>query len=118
MIISDSWVFNKKKKGSNDVYACFRLKSQVQAEDMVSRVSFEFNRLGKKNLYKKQHQAMEMETPVMLLFVCNSTDQGSIKTNTRQMLETARDDIELNGMVPKEFENRDIPYFTLKLSAP
>jgi hypothetical protein len=61
---------------------------------------------------------METETPVLLLFVCNGTDQGSIKTNTRQMLETALDDIKLNGIVPKEFENRDIPYFMLKLSAP
>jgi hypothetical protein len=81
-----------------------------------SRASFEFNRLGRKNLYKKQHQAMEIKTPVMLLFVCG-TDQGSIKTNTRQMLETALNDIELNGMVLEEFKNRDIPYFTLKLSA-
>jgi hypothetical protein len=95
-----------------------RLKSQVQAEDMVNRVSFEFNRLGEKNIYKKQHQAMETETPVMLLFVCNGTDQGSIKTDTRQMLETTLDDIELNGMAPKEIKNRDIPYLTLKLSAP
>jgi hypothetical protein len=61
---------------------------------------------------------MEMETPVMPLFVSNGTDQGSIKTDTRQMLETILDDIKLNGMVPKEFENRDIQYFTLKLSAP
>ncbi len=118
MISSGSWVFNKKEKGSNDIYACFRLKSQVQMEDIVNRVSFEFNRLGGKNLYKKQHQGMETETLVMLLFVCNSTDQGSIKTDTRQLLETALDDINLNGMVPKEFKNRDIPYFTLKLSAP
>jgi hypothetical protein len=110
MISGSSWVFNKKEKGSNDVYACFRLESQVQAEDMVYRVSFEFNRLCRKNLYKKQHQAMETETPVMLLFVCKGTDQGSIKINTRQMLEAALDDIELNGMVPKEFENRYIPY--------
>jgi hypothetical protein len=117
MICGGSWVFNKKEKGSNDIYACFRVKSQVQVEDMVSRVSFEFNRLGRKNLYKKQHQAMETETPVMLLFVCNGTDQGNIKANTRQMLETALDDIKLNEMVPEEFKNRDIPYFMLKLSA-
>jgi hypothetical protein len=85
---------------------------------MVNRVSFEYNRLGGKNLYQKQHQVMETETPVMLLFVCNGTDQWSIKTNTRQILETALHDIKLNGMVPEEFKNRDIPYFTLKLSAP
>jgi hypothetical protein len=118
MISGGSWVFDKKEKGSNDVYACFRLKSQVQAKDIVIRVSFEFNRLGRKNLYKKQHQAMETETLVMLLFVCNGTDQGSIKAATRQMLEATLDDIKLNEMVPKKFENRDIPYFTLKLSAP
>jgi hypothetical protein len=60
---------------------------------------------------------METETPVMLLFVCSGTDQGSIKSDTRQMLEIALNNIELNGMVPKEFESRDIPHFTLKLNA-
>ncbi len=74
MICGGSWVFNKKKKGSNDVYAHFRLNSQVPVEEIVNRVLFEFNRLDGKNLYKKQHQAMEKETPVMLLFVCNGTD--------------------------------------------
>ncbi len=59
-----------------------------------------------------------METPVMLLFVCNGTDQGSIKSDTGQMLETALNNIELNGMVPKEFKNRDIPHLMLKLNAP
>jgi hypothetical protein len=118
MISGGSWVFNKKEKGSNDIYAHFRLKSQVSVEEFVSRVLFEFNRLGRKNLYKKQHQAMETETPVMLLFICNGTGQGSIKSNTRQMLEISLKDIELNGMVPKEFKNRDIPYFMLKLNAP
>ncbi len=110
MISGSSLVFNKKEKGSNDVYACFRLKSQVQAEDMVTRLSFEFNRLGRKNLSKKQNQAMETETPVMLPFVCNGTDQGSIKADTRQMLETAFDDIKLNEMVPEEFKNSSVPH--------
>jgi hypothetical protein len=55
LISGGSWVFNKKEKGSNDVYTCFRLKSQVQSEDMVKRVLFEFKRLGGKNFYKKQH---------------------------------------------------------------
>ena len=32
MISGGSWVFNKKEKGSNDVYTRFRLKSQVEAE--------------------------------------------------------------------------------------
>jgi hypothetical protein len=49
----------------------------------------------------------------MLLFVCNGTDQGSILSDTRQMLDLAYDDIEQNGMMPEEFENRDIPHFTL-----
>ncbi len=34
------------------------------------------------------------------------------------MLETALNNIKLNRMVAKEFKNRDIPYFTLKLNAP
>jgi hypothetical protein len=54
----------------------------------------------------------------MLLFVCNGTGQGSIKSNNRQMLEIALNNIELNGMMPEEFNNRDTPYFTLKLNAP
>ncbi len=66
-----SWVFNK---ANNNVYACFRIKSTVPVNEMVTRVSFEFSQLGGSKLYKKQNQAMEMETQMMLLFVSNGTD--------------------------------------------
>jgi hypothetical protein len=56
---------------------------------------------------------MEMETPLMLLFVCDGTNQGSILSDTRQMLDLAYDDIKQNRMMPGEFENRVIPHFTL-----
>jgi hypothetical protein len=52
---------------------------------------------------------METETPLMLLFVCNGTDHGSILSDTRHMLDLAYDNIEINGMMPEEFENKDIP---------
>ncbi len=103
MICRGSWVFNKKEKGSNNVHARFRLKSQVEIEEIINRILFEFSRLCKKNLYKKQHQALETETPLMLLFVCNGMDQASIVSDTEQMLDTALDDIKQNGMLPKEF---------------
>ncbi len=118
MISGGSWVFNKKAKGSNNVYARFRLKSQVDMEEIVSRVLFEFSCLGGKNLQKKQHQAMKTKMPLMLLFVCNSTDQASIISDTKLMLDTALDDIEQNGMLPEEYDNRDIPHFTLCLNVP
>ncbi len=56
--------------------------------------------------------------PLMLLFVCNGTNQGSILSDTRQMLDLAYDDIEQNGMMLEEFENKDIPHFTLQLNVP
>jgi hypothetical protein len=118
MISSGSWVFNKKEKGNNDVHARFRLKSQVDTEEIINCISFEFSRLGGKNLYKKQHQAIETETPMMLLFVCNGTDQASIISDTKQMLDTALDDIEQNGMLPEEFKNKEIPHFTICLNVP
>jgi hypothetical protein len=34
------------------------------------------------------------------------------------MLETAYDSIETDGMMPEEFEYKEIPKFTLKLNAP
>jgi hypothetical protein len=74
MISGGSWVFNKKAKGSNDIYAQFRLESQVETGNIVKQVSFESSRLGGKNLQKKQHQAMETETPLMLLFISNGTN--------------------------------------------
>jgi hypothetical protein len=74
MISGGSWVFNKKEKGSNDVYTRFRLKSQIPTEDIINQVSFESSCVGGKNLFKKQHQAMETETPLMLLFVCNGAE--------------------------------------------
>jgi hypothetical protein len=45
-ISGSSWVFNKKEKGSNDVYVRFRLKLQIPTEDIINRVSFEFLHLG------------------------------------------------------------------------
>jgi hypothetical protein len=45
MISGGSWVFNRKEKGSRDVYARFRLKSQVPTEEIINRVSFEFTPL-------------------------------------------------------------------------
>jgi hypothetical protein len=118
MICSSSWVFNKKEKGNNDLYAQFQLKSRIAAEEIVNCVLFKFMQLGGKNLYKKQHQSMETETLVMLLFVCNRTDQGSIISDTKQMLETALEDIKENGMMLKEFKNKEIPYFMLRLITP
>jgi hypothetical protein len=59
---------------------------------------------------------METETPLMLLFVCNSTEQGSIISDTKQMLDTALDNIEQNGMLPEEYKNQDIPHFILCLN--
>jgi len=118
MISGGSWVFNKKEKGSSDVYARFRLKSQVPMEDIINRVSFEFTRLGGSKINKKQMQAMETETPMMLLFVSNGTDHSSMLADLKQILELVYDDIETELMMPEEYENRDMPAFSLKLNAP
>jgi hypothetical protein len=67
-------------------------------------------------LYKKQNQAMETETPMMLLFVSNGTDPQSIASDITQMLETAYNSIETDGMMPEEFKYKEIPKFTLKLN--
>jgi hypothetical protein len=118
MISGGSWVFNKKEKGSSNVYARFRLKSQVPTEDIINRVSFEFTRLGGAKINKKQMQAMETETPMMLLFASNGTDHSSMSVDLKQILELAYDDIETELMMPEEYENRDMPAFSLKLNAP
>jgi hypothetical protein len=85
MISRGSWVFEKKEKGNGKVFTRFRLKSQENANKIITWVSFEFNRLGGSRLGKKTMQAMETETPMMLLFVCNGTDQSSIISDMRQM---------------------------------
>ena len=61
---------------------------------------------------------METEMPLMLLFVSNGTEQGSVMTDTKQMVDLALDDIEQNRMLPKEFEGKDIPIFTIRLNVP
>ncbi len=61
---------------------------------------------------------MKTETPIMLLFICNGTDQSSILSDTRQMLDLAYDDIEINELMPEEFDNKDIPEFTLRVNVP
>ena len=53
MLSGGSWVFNKKDRGSSDIYARFRLKSTVPVEDMVTRVSFNFSRMGGSKIYKR-----------------------------------------------------------------
>ena len=88
------------------------------AEEIVNRVSFEFNRLGGSRLSKKTMQAMETETPMMLLFVCNGTDQSSISTDIRQILDIAYQDIDEENMMPEQYENRDIPKFSIRLNVP
>ncbi len=118
MISGGSWVFNKKEKGSSDVYARFCLKSQVPTEEIINRMSFEFTRLGGTKLYKKQMQAMEMETPMMLLFVSNRTEHSSIALDMKQLMELAYDDIKTKLMMPEEYKNRDMPTFSLKVNAP
>ncbi len=61
---------------------------------------------------------METKTLVMLLFVCNGTETESIISDTRQMLDSAYNDIDKNEMMPEEFENKNIPYFTLHVDVP
>ncbi len=85
---------------------------------MVKRVSFEFSCLGGSKLYKKQNQAMETETPMMLLFVSNGTNPLSISADITQMLETAYNSIKMDGMMPEEFDYMEIPKFTLKPNVP
>jgi hypothetical protein len=63
-------------------------------------------------------QAMETETPMMLLFVSNWTELNSISTDMKQLLELAYDDIETDCMMPEEYENRDISTFSLKTNVP
>jgi hypothetical protein len=111
-------VFEKKEKGNGKVFARFRLKSQEKANKIINWVSFEFNRLGGSRLSKKTMQAMETETPMMLLFVCNGTDQSSIATNLRHMLDIAYEDIDEEGMMPEQYKNRDLPKFALRLNVP
>ncbi len=59
-----------------------------------------------------------METLMMLLFVNSSTDPQSIASKITQMLETAYNNVETEGMMPEEFEYKEIPKFTLKLNMP
>jgi hypothetical protein len=118
MISGGSWIFNKKDKGNGEVFTRFRLKSQDMAEEIINRVSFEFTRLGGSRLSKKSMQAMETETPMMLLFVCNGTDQSSISMDIRQILDIAYQNIDEECMMPEQYENRDLPKFALRLNVP
>ncbi len=118
MISRGSWVLNKKEKGSSNVYTRFCLKSQVPTEDIINRVSFKSTRLGGTKIYKKQMQAMETKMPMMLLFVISGTEHSSISADLKQLLELAYDDIDTEGMMPEEYENKDIPIFSLKINVP
>jgi hypothetical protein len=118
MISGGSWVFDKKDKGSGEVFARFRLKSQEMAEEIINRVSFKFTCLGGARLSKKAMQAMETKTPMMLLFVCNGTNHSSISTDIHQILDIAYKDIDKEGMMPEQYESQDLPKFALRLNVP
>ncbi len=96
-----SGVFNKK---DSNVYTRFRLKLTVSVE-MVMHVCLEFLEIGRSHLYKKQNQAMETETPMMLLFVNNGSGPQSISSDLDQMLQMAYEIIEINSMMPEEFKH-------------
>jgi hypothetical protein len=117
-ISGGSWVFNKKEKGISNMYAQFRLKSQVTTEEIINQVSFEFTCLDGAKIFKKQMQAMEMETSMMPLFVSKKMEHSSITTDLKQLLELAYDNIETELMMPEEYENRDMPPFSLKQNSP
>ena len=61
---------------------------------------------------------METETPMMLLFVCNRTDHSSITTDIRQILDIAYQDINEESMMPEQYNNWDIPKFSIRLNVP
>jgi hypothetical protein len=88
------------------------------AKEIINKVSFEFTRLGGSRLSKKAMQAMETETPMMLLFLCNGTDHSSISTDIRQILDLAYKDINTEGMLPEQYKFRDLPKFALRLIVP
>jgi hypothetical protein len=54
MMKGGCWVFNEK---DSNIYDCFWLKSMVPVGRMVTRVLFEFSRLGGSKLYKKQNSS-------------------------------------------------------------
>ncbi len=81
-------------------------------------MSFEFTWLGRTKIYKKPMQTMETETPMMLLFVSNGTNNGSITSDMGQLLELAYNNIKMGCMLPEEYEGRDMPAFSLKLNVP
>jgi hypothetical protein len=116
MISGGRWIFDKKDTGNGEVFNRFHLKSQDMAEEIINQVSFEFTCLGGSRLSKKLMQAMETETPMMLLFACNSTDHSSISTDIRQILDIAYQDIDEECMMPEQYENRDLLKFTLRLN--
>jgi hypothetical protein len=53
-----------------------------------------------------------------LLFVCNGTNHSSISTDIRQILDIAYEDINKEGMMPKQYESWDLPKFALRLNVP
>ena len=72
-------------------------------------------------LNKKSMQAMETETPIMLLFVSNGTDHSSISADMRQILDIAYQDLDEESMMPEQYENRGIPkscYSAQRTAAP
>ncbi len=88
------------------------------AKEIINRVSFKFMCLGGSRLGKKAMQAMETKTPMMLLFVCNGTYHSSISTDIRQILDTAYEDIDKEGMMPEHYKSWDLQKICTQAECP
>ena len=116
-----SWCFDPKKdKPTNDIYANVRIKSTVPLEELLQAVSFEWKRIGGGSLQVKKHQSLYTETPYMLLFVNNRTEESSIVRDVKMMFGIAREQLREENLLPDEFERDedDEVEFALRVNGP
>lgn len=100
-----SWCFDPKQdKPTNDIYASVRIKSTVPLEELLQAVGFEWKRIGGGDLRPKKHQSIWTETPYMLLFVYNKTEEESIIRDLQAMFKIARDVLREEDLLPSEYE--------------
>ena len=117
-----SWCFDPKSdKPTNDIYASFRLKSTLPLEEVLQAVGFEFKRIGGGMLMKKKHQSLNTETPYMLLFVHNKTEESSVCRDLTDIFKMVRDQLREDDLLPEEYDRdeneREIP-FAIRVNGP
>lgn len=104
IIQGGAWSFKEKKSNGGttkktEVYYTFKLVTNVDVSELLSKLSFEYAHVNGTILHIKPCQPFQTVTPLMIFFLYNRTHQDVVEHEVRYILTMARDEIIGGGML-------------------